>query len=252
MNYYLNSIRIKYDPFVIFSIRYSIVRPFMRFSVPRSNNTDPLIKSISDLSIVWSMPDLIHYLIHLFFLCKLVLSSIHYSISDAVFRTPKLNTDTLIQTFFSLIVIWSMRYLIYALSDPGVIWSMRYPIYMLSNLFVIWSICYPIHLLSDPFVIQSICYLIHSLSDSFVIRSICYPIYLLSKPIVIRSTCYPIHALSDPFVIWSIRYPIHSLSDPFDIRSMRYLIHILSDPCVIWSMRYPIQAEGFKSCPGKL
>ena len=230
MNYYLNSIRIRYDPFVIFSIRYSIVRPFMRFSVPRSQNMDPLIPSISDLSIVWSMPDLIHYLIHLFFLCKLVLSSIHYSISDAVFRTPKLNTDTLIQNFFSLIVIWSMRYLIYALSDPGVIWSMRYPIYMLSNLFVIQFIRYLIHLLSDLFVIRSICFLIHLLSDPFVIRSICYPIHLLSDPFVIRSTRYPIHLLSGPFAIWSIRYLIHSWSDPFVIRSIYCPIHALSDP----------------------
>ena len=262
-SYYLNSIRIIYDPFVIISIRYSIVRPFMRFSVPRSNNTDPLLPSISDLIIVWSMPDLIHYLIYLYSLCKFVLSSIHYSILDAVFRIPKLNTSPLIKTFFGLIisdscVISSMRYLIPVLSDPYVIWSMRYlihalsdlyviqsicyPIYSLSNLFVIWSICYLIHSLFDPFVFWSICYLIHLLSDPFVIWSIRYPIHLLSDLFVIWSTRYPIHLLSDPCVIWSIRYLIHSLSDPIVIRSMRYLIHILSDPYGCTS------AEGFKSC----
>ena len=191
----------------------------MRFSVPRSNNTDPLIPSMSDLIIVWSMPDLIHYLIHLYSLCKFVLSSIHYLILDAVFRTPKPNTDTLIQTFFCLIVIWSMRYFIYALSDPCVIRSICYLIHSLSDPFVIWSNCYPIYLLSDPFAVWSICGLIHSLSDPFAVWSIRCLILSLSDPFTVRSIRCLIHSLSDPFAVWSIRCPIHTC-----------LIHILSDP----------------------
>ena len=175
----------------------------MQFSVPRSNNTDLLIPSMSDLIIVWSMPDLIHYLSHPFVL-SLQISSLFNSLFNfrCGFPYPEAKyVHTLIQTFFGLIVIWSMGYLLYALSDPCVIWSIRYLIHALSDPCFVWSMRYLIYMLSNLFVIRSICYLIHLLFDPFVIRSICYLIHLLSDPFVIWSICYLIHSLSDPFVI---------------------------------------------------
>ena len=97
------------DPFVLFFHSLFNLLIFMLFSVPRSQNTYPLIQSLSDLIIVWYISSIwsICYLIHL--------------LSDPF-------------------VIWSIRYPIHLLSDPFVIRSIRYPIHLLSDPFVIWSI----------------------------------------------------------------------------------------------------------------
>ena len=99
----------------------------MRFSVPRSQNTDPLIQSLSEPFVIWS----IRYPIH--------------SLSDPF-------------------VIRSIRYPIHSLSDTFVIRYISYPIQSLSDPIVIWSNRYPIQSLSDPIVIRSNRYLIQSLS----------------------------------------------------------------------------------------
>ena len=96
---------------------------------------------------IWSNHCLIHAwsnsLSHPFVLSLQICSLFH---SLFIIRTLKPNTDTLIQTFFGLIVIWSMCYLIYALSDPCVIWSIRYLIHALSDHCFVWSMRYPIYM----------------------------------------------------------------------------------------------------------
>ena len=134
----------------------------MRFSVPRSHNTGPLIYTFSGLIIVIililkikktilpSKPNDVD-------LCKIM--SFTYAIC-AVFRTPKPKYRPTNSNIY-----WSYQNLIHALSDPFVIRSMRKPIQSLSDPIVIWSNRYPIQSLSDPIVIWSNRYPIHSLSD---------------------------------------------------------------------------------------
>ena len=106
-----------YDPFVLFFHSLLNLLIFMRFSVPRSQNTDPLIQSLSEPFVISS----IRYPIH--------------SLSDPF-------------------VIWSIPYRIHSLSNTFVIPSIRYLIHPLYNPFVIRSIRYPIHTLSDPYAIK--------------------------------------------------------------------------------------------------